>query len=414
MFTPVPDHQLREFILSPDLAALAEELTSPPMSVSEPTPQLTDVLRKRVPGGLAPHLPIVSACVVGTAKARKLGKWLSGWLFTPLGAEQSTHPAIAAYHASHYTSTHTILEVCGGCGVDTAALARAGEKVVTYEADPLTACVLEGNLIRAGISNVEVRNTAWTVESHRGADGLWADPSRRHGRGTRSREGDLYNPSLADVLNAIQKSSVSVGGVKVGPGDAIDHNNAFRSEFIAWKSECKERILWFRHAHEINTTDVVLVGASNSLLRYPGGSCLNTEYNPVSCPNIEPGMFVVEPHAAIIAGGLVSLLFTQIDALPVDKQIAYGICMSKPAVHPLYETYRIVDICTGIRQKWLRSKVRELHLNVATHIKKRGWNGNPEALRKTLPFTSDSTVRSHVIIIARQGNGHITMICEVV
>ena len=123
---------------------------------------------------------LVVELALGTMRARTMGKYRPGWLFTRRMAEQATHPVIAAYHAGHYRERGCVLDICTGPGIDAAALASVVERVVTIEADEVVCAIATGNLLRSGVKNAEVLWGRWpevgTVDRW---DGVWADPSRR-------------------------------------------------------------------------------------------------------------------------------------------------------------------------------------------------------------------------------------------
>lgn len=405
---------LLEYLKSDELYRLATTLIFEQGMGDRLLPAQVEYVRRQIPSLLTASTLVVDV-LTGTSKANRLGKWRPGWLFTSAGAEQATHPVIAAYHASHFRDVHTVTEVCAGCGVDTAALADVAGQVVCYEQDPVTAAVLTGNLARNKCTNVVVNNEAFTAATVIATKAVWADPSRRKAHGQRLRDATLYQPPLEVLYSAIVSCKVEFAGIKVGPGDRVSRPVGATSEYIGWKRECREHILW------IARPPLQQTGSPTKLTLFkdgatPGVIQAGTDLPaPPECGNVQPGMYIIEPHAAIIAAGAVNDYFTRYSAMPVDKMIAYGITNTKPPSSPFHSTYKVVAISPGIRTSWLCRQVRTLELPSTTTIKKRGWNGNPVELHKKLPFQTDVPVNSeYAIVITRKGHDHITIICEVV
>jgi hypothetical protein len=115
----------------------------------------------------------------------------------------------------------------------------------------------------------------------------------------------------------------------------------------------------------------------------------------------------------VIAAGLVTPLFEQLQALPIDVSIAYGLAKAKPPDSPLYESFVVLEVLDGLREKVIRERMRELRWSTATEVKKRGWSGEPEKLHKQLKLAQTGPSVPHgVIVIARVRDRHVTLICE--
>lgn len=71
-----------------------------------------------------------------------------GWLVTATGLEQASRPAVAARRAAWLAATgaRSVIDATAGIGMDAAAFAAAGMRVVAVERDPTTAALCAANL----------------------------------------------------------------------------------------------------------------------------------------------------------------------------------------------------------------------------------------------------------------------------
>ena len=359
-----------------------------------PTPAIIVALRQSSESVVASAAPQIIDVALGTMRAERLGKRMHNWLFTDRMAEQCTHPQIAAHHAVPFRGCAHVLEICTGAGIDTAALASVCGRVTTYEADLLVAALTTGNIRRAGIRNVDVVPNAWTGlnEGAEEFDAVWADPSRRSSRG-RIRMSTEYEPPLDTIPNA------EIIGIKVGPGDVVA-DQGFVSEYIGYGKECRERILW-RSPH-------ITMPAVSLVDRFVTWN-LGAKSAPFVVPNAQ---YLIEPHNAIIASGNVGAFFAEIGAGVFDSKIAYGALNEEPPTSQWYERYKVLRIEKGISVRRIQESIRELGWGPTTIFKKRGWENDPEDLRRALSFASGGP--PGVVIVMRVGDGHQTVFAQLV
>lgn len=357
-----------------------------------PSPSIIEGLRRSPDPDVSSAVPILLDLAQGTMRAIRLGKAPDGWLFTNKMAEQATHPLIAGYHAKRYTNRHHVLEICTGSGLDTAALAGVAHRVTSYEADPLTHVMAARNLSRSGISNVRLINQEWpTGDLQAQHDAVWADPSRRVDD-VRVRSAALYNPPLESIPTA------ELVGVKVGPGDEVDASG-FASEYIGYGKECRERILWRQEGIGLDLR-VTLVDKGLTW-------CATSATPPQILPKAD---FLIEPHNALIASGAVGQFLAEIGSGVFDRRIAYGAMTAEPPTSGWYTRYRVKAIETGVSVRKIQTVIREYRWGPTTIFKKRGWDNNPEDLRKTLSFSEDGP--PGVVIVMRVGTSHQTVYAE--
>lgn len=351
--------------------------------------------RLRRDHGSADRAQVLIELAVGTMRARSLGKSRPGWLFTRQMAEQATHPWIARYHAEAYRELPSVLDICTGPGVDAAALAEVAQRVVTIEAHENVRAIAEGNLERQGLRNVEVVGGRWPLPglAQQHWDGVWADPSRRT-EGRRVFDARQYEPPLSSIPAA------RVVGVKTGPGDTIPETH-YRSEYVAIGSECRERILWSAGADErplVTMLSAEGVGAAWT----PKATSLAARP-----PVVQSGRYLIEPHNAIIASGSVSSYFVEQGAGVLDPRIGYGICDVLPAATPWHAAYSIVSIQRGVSVRRMQQEISQRAWGSGTVIKKRGWDRDPEAVRRQLRFVDGG--ENGFIVVTRVANNHVTI-----
>lgn len=399
------NNHLITLLSGPDRDALLREIDASVGALPDPS----DIMRIRrvLPDTLLPVAGVIIDIVLGTRKARRLGKAHPAWWFTVQGAEQATHPTIAEHHARRFDGRGHVVEVCTGVGMDTLALARRVGRVTTYESDTVTAALAVGNLCASGVSNVVIRNEALdTSTAVPDFDGLWADPSRRRGDGRRTTSTREYSPLLETLTNIADTQPSAVVGIKCGPGDTIAPTlqASFASEFIGFNGECRERILW-------RNADVPQLSVSlpdHSLWWAP------TDQTAVIADEISEGEILVEPHPALIASGAVGAFFREHRLHPIHEKIAYAIgprgTTDLDALSNWAHAFEIVRTDRGVSEKRIQENLRDLGWGNRTEFKKRGWNGEPEELRRTITFAESDEYG--VVIIARTEYGHVTLYCR--
>jgi hypothetical protein len=378
------------------------------------TPALVDRVRTHICKGQAERARLLIELATGTMRAERLGKRRHLWLFTNQMAEQSTHPDIAAYHAQAFSGCEHVLEICTGAALDTFALSRVAARVTTYEANALIHACSTGNLRRSGARNVTCINERWTGTASLSADGVWADPSRREQQ-QRKRTAAEYEPPLSTIPAA------PIVGIKVGPGDIVDATG-YASEYIGFGKECRERILWKGNSNAKTWVTLVhegTVGASRRLAREENqeeasrrlareenqeeaSRWLAREHRADSQPQ-----FIIEPHNALIASGLLTQFFNEHNISTLDPRIGYGTTEHEPPASPWYTVYKIVHMEDGASERRMQERIYELGWGPDTVIKKRGWDKDPEVVRSRLTFVEGG--HPGVIIVARVGDGHVTL-----
>ncbi|CAN5387416.1 hypothetical protein BH10BAC6_BH10BAC6_03420 [soil metagenome] len=363
---------------------------------------------------------LVDLCV-GGQKAERLGKAQKDWIFTSVGAEQSTHPDIARVHAAMFDGCELVVEVCTGSGVDTQAIASQAKRVVSFESDAVAAALAQGNHFRAGVRNVDVIHAAvpcdeWQAAMEQ-ADGLWADPSRRTPDGRRTRSIAHHDPPLALLTTHTRIAAMRAVGIKLGPADDVPSElmQGMYRQYIGSGHECKELVLRNGNPSEVWATLVngaevrsirgIRKDQEYSIQTWDSGSP-HKEHNAVHSTT----PVLLEPHATLIASGLLGAVYKRIGAEPIDPHIAYGITQQDPGATPWWTRFRIVAVDDGVSEKRMQVRIREFEWNLHTEFKKRGWPRDPEELRRALRFAESD--HHGVVLIVRVGDGHRTYYAE--
>lgn len=313
------------------------------------------------------------------AKANSLELAIDGWLLSKQSLEQSTHPTIAARHAQRFRGTGNLLEICSGAGFDTAALAREADSVTGIEADPMLATFARHNLTIAGITNA-------TIEAGRAEDlcrkmdftqfdGLWADPSRRDAHGRRIMNPAHYKPSLPFLMNL---NVAGVRGIKVSPALSMASlPGGWSREWIGFGRECREQVLWYGTDLPSHCVNLVDCGASWST----AADAASTDSPTLTSPT--EAAYLVEPHPALIASGMVRTFFREAGIAMLDRELLVGAAPSKPPRSPFYSVFQqISHFPYSLKQ--LRVELEELNWGKRTEIKKRFVDDDPDRVRAKL------------------------------
>lgn len=340
--------------------------------------------------------------------ACKLGEWSTSGLFTRALLEQASRQEIAQHHALRFQGCRHVLEIGCGAGSDTIALSQHAANVTAVEIDSETADMARHNAHAAGATNVQiVHAAAEEFLKHAdlsGYDGLWADPARRRSDGTRLSSPQDWSPPL-DFLTALPFTGRV--GIKVSPGlDFEQPADTWKREWIGFADECLEQILW----RDTRVLEGTLFLADVGYEWTPPMSRLSA---PIVAPESLAGGWIVEPHAALIRSGRLEDFFAQSGFGLLDAHIAYGASNAQPALHPLYQRFRVLEVLP-YRVAHLNSRLRERNWNSRTEIKKRGLAESADEIRKKLelPKAKGSQGSFGVVILTRIGNEHYAILAE--
>ncbi len=198
--------------------------------------------------------------------AKKFGDLSARMLFEREALEQSTGIAVARYHASQFPVGVMVADLTAGIGGDALALGERGP-VKAFESDPVRAELLEFNLADSG--SAICGDGFGQVEDF---DYVWVDPDRRDREGRRLTMPEDYTPNPRDLAQSL--SGRVLAGIKLSPLLPDDYLEGFggRLEFISYRGECLEAVIWLGTSILSPSREAVMIGGSGETFRYPASS----------------------------------------------------------------------------------------------------------------------------------------------
>ncbi|HOA75604.1 MAG TPA: class I SAM-dependent methyltransferase [Phycisphaerae bacterium] len=316
-------------------------------------------------------------------------------IFDRIGVEQSTDEVVATHKARRFAGCGRIADLCCGIGGDTLALAAHAPVIAVDISGPRSA-MAEHN---AGVYGRRAEGVIGDVElTHPDADAAHIDPDRRP-VGRREHELEHGSPDL----RAVEKLVGRYAGVaiKLSPGAGFERLPfPAEIELISHHGQCKQAVAWtgrFITAHRRATV-------------LPQGENISAADQrelvwPPSRP-VEPGLWLLEPDAAVIRANLVGVLARQLDAAPVDPHIAW-LVRERPVSTPFANAFRVIDTL-GFNEKKLRPWLAGHNVG-SLEIKTRGVAFQPEDIVRRLKLRGD---RRAVLLIARIGDKPLAILAE--
>ncbi|MDE6769972.1 MAG: RsmD family RNA methyltransferase, partial [Muribaculaceae bacterium] len=166
---------------------------------------------------------------------------------TTLSAEQASHEAVAAYHASLIEKNSDLLDMTAGLGIDVMTMAQKCSHATACELDETKAQTLRHNCKVLGLDNITVvaaDSIEWISETDKHFDVIFIDPARRGEDNARTYNFHDCQPDIMN-LQAMLSSKTSCLLIKASPLldvaqtlKDISHVRAIRA--ICVNGECKE------------------------------------------------------------------------------------------------------------------------------------------------------------------------------
>ena len=188
----------------------------------------------------------------------------------PIAYEQASSEATAAARTAGILDAipdgerRLAIDLTCGLGVDSLALSRAFERVVTVETDPLRAAIARWNFSRLGADNITVVHAsaeefvAALPDAYRNADLIYVDPSRKQADGKRVYSIEESSPDILQMLPTLRTLARHIV-VKLSP--LFDVAEVYRlfgpgacAEVISLDGECKEVLAKVGFAAEAEAT----------------------------------------------------------------------------------------------------------------------------------------------------------------
>lgn len=312
--------------------------------------------------------------------------------FTRAALEQATHWDVSRYHAQRYQGCNQLVDL--GCSIGSDMLHLAAYAPVTgVDLDPLRLHMAKANLAAlepgraASFIQADLQQALPVkLESH---TGLFFDPARRDSQ-RRAFSVEDYQPALSIIREWLRRSPNL--GVKISPGVKIDEVEAYQAEleFVSWRGELKEALLWFGALKSAERRATLLPGPNSFTApgelqdTIPGIRGKNIPHRQV-LPISEPRAYLIEPDPAILRAGLVQALGLEIGAAQLDADIAY-LTSDHPVDTPFARAWEI-DAWLPFNLKKLRAALRQRDVGKIT-VKKRGSPIQPDELVRLLRLES--------------------------
>lgn len=263
-------------------------------------------LRKKFPEEL-----VKAAMTTVIARQRAAGKFSRAehMYFNREALEQSSSEVISTYRAARFAPYSKVADLCCGIGGDVIGLSTQAH-VIAVDHDPVRLAMAEENLRVYERSGTFLLGDVLQVPLE--AEAAFFDPDRR-ADGKRHLRLLEYVPSLFSVQKRFPASFPLA--VKAAPGVPWDDVQACEAEaeFISVDGELKECLLWFGPLRSVARRATVL----------PNGATLMAEEPARAREPGPPRAFLYDPDPAIVRSGLVANLGEQLDAGPLDFEIAY-------------------------------------------------------------------------------------------
>ncbi len=334
----------------------------------------------------------------------KFGPLAAQMFFVREALEQASGQNIAGYHAARLfaSGAASVSDLGGGIGGDSLAFARAGLRVTLFEQDSVRAAFAEENARVWGLGDkITVHQDDFTrtvIDS----DAAWLDPARRQ-NSRRVSDPEEYTPPLS-WLHQLSASGVGAVGVKLSP--AIDHALAkpfgAELEFISESGECREALLWLGNAQSGHSLSATLLAPAGP--QTLAGTA--DERGDWTAPT--GSRYLYEPNPAVIRAHLVGTLAAQLEAAPVDPQIAYLLGDTyRPT--PFADAYKVLDQFSHGKKRL--QDALTAHGVGRVIIKKRGFPQEPDDIRKSLKLRG---TKEAIVVLARIGTGHTVFLCRLI
>ena len=317
--------------------------------------------------------------------------------FTRPALEQATAEPVAAYRASRLQTLGVQHVADLGCSIGGDAIALAEYCHVTgVDWDAVRLGMAQENLRvygrSANFTPLQADLLSMTPQSF---DALFFDPARRDERGRRFFSVHQYQPSLKVVDR--WRGLVANTAVKVSPGiDYAEIPADAEIEFVSYKKEVKEGILWFGDLKS---------GVARRATCLPGNHTLTTADQTAEISVEQPKQFLYEPDRAVIRAHLVEALALKINATKIDDQIAY--LSGETAVETPFAICYTIEASFPFHLKKLRTYLNEHQVGQVT-LKKRGSPIDLDQFRKQLRL--DNSQDNHKIVFLTQVKDSPTII----
>lgn len=302
--------------------------------------------------------------------------------FTREALQQSSSYSVSRHRATRFVGFDLVIDLGCSIGGDTLALAEI-TRTFGLDRDPLRLRMAKANAqslsLQIDFIQADLQNPLPIHSSQHSATSaaLFFDPARRaHHRRIASVE--RYLPPLSSINNWLEDFPAL--GVKISPGVDLEELRTYDAEieFVSYKGDLKEAVLWFGPLNTASYRATILPGPH---------TMTGVQHDDQQSPGREPAGYIYEPDPAILRAGLVRDLALLMDASQLDPDIAYLTC-DKEVTTPFARGWKI-ETWFPFQLKRLRAYLREARVGKVV-IKKRGSPLQPEALMRDLRLDGDA------------------------
>jgi hypothetical protein len=332
------------------------------------------------------------------AAREKFGALAEGMMFDDAALQMASSGPVAAHRATRFVADAPVADIACGIGGDCLALARRGP-VNASDLDPARVWMARHNVEYAGVGGRVIVTRADASAPAARCLSLFADPARRSDVGRRVRHGNDYSPSLQQIVSL--RSKVRCLAIKVSP--ALDEAqlpaSADEVEYVSWRGQCREAVLWFGTAATARRRATVI----------GGGSLLWDDVRPPQAKVAAPGVFLYDPDPAVVRSHLVGLLAQQLNASLVGPQVAY-LTSAEETSTPFARCFHILaQVPFGLRR--LRQQLASEGWRV-TEILRRRFPIEPGTLMRDLRSAGAAGTRAVSLVCTKVEERPVVFICD--
>ena len=379
------------------------------------TPDIQSFILKNKKKYAADLLNLIADQYIARQKAKhKLPSWYANehTLFPPpLSVEQASSEITANYKAQVFgdfldeKKLRKCIDLTGGMGLDSYALAKVFDEVVYTEQNPLLAQLAKYNFEVLGQKNIEVLNQDTVLLNHSYTQSFthfYIDPHRRDDAKNKVFKIEDCEPNLLDIKYLLSNYMVKFSPMLDIKLALEQLGNIAAVHIVAIENEVKELLFLSKIADE--KAKIVCV----NFLANEQKQCFDFDYASEAEANInyaKPSNFIYEPNAAIMkAGGFRSV---------AER---FGISKIAPNSH-LYTSENLVENFPGrsfscvavcrLDKKEILSYLPNKKANIST----RNFPMKPEEIKKKLGlqdggeyylFATESNEKQKIMLICRK------------
>ncbi len=330
----------------------------------------------------------------------KFGADAARMLFTRAGLEQATRAVVASRRATRLAAAglSSVADLGCGIGADTIAFARAGLRVISVEADPVTAAVAAANVDALGFARtVSVSTGDATTTDLSDVDAVFCDPARRDAAGGRRIfDPDAYSPPWSFVAGLASRVPATV--LKLAPG--IDHAlipPGVEAEWVSVNGAVVESTWW--HGPLATTARRATVITARGAESLTGTGAVTAPVGPLR-------RYLYDPDGAVVRAHLVAEFASTVDGHLLDTRIAY-VASDTQAATPFGACLEVLaELPYGV--KHLRAGLRAHDIGTL-EIRKRGLAVDPAQLRRDLRLQGNVAAS---LVLTRVGARPVAYLCR--